>query len=103
GHNQKTTSPSLSGTISATYGLNAAGDNGNGDYASSADVNNDGYLDFFFNYSGGKLFVSYGAGNYTRNNYSIAVTLNDKVGSAWGDYDNDGGMDLFVPRMDEGF
>ncbi len=103
GHNQKSTSPSFIGTTSSTYGMNASGDYGNGDYCSSSDVNNDGYLDFFFNYSGGKLFISDGNGTFTRNNYNISVTLNDKVGSAWGDYDNDGDMDLFVPRIDEGY
>lgn len=103
GHNQKSSSPSFTGTTSSSYGLNGSGDFGNGDYCSSADVNNDGLLDFFFNYNSGRLFVSDGDGTYTRNNYSISVTLNDKVGSAWGDYDNDGDMDLFVPRIDEGF
>jgi len=103
GHNQKSSSPSFTGTTSSSYGMNGSGDYGNGDYCSSADVNNDGLLDFFFNYNSGRLFVSDGDGTYTRNNYSISVTLNDKAGSAWGDYDNDGDMDLFVPRIDEGY
>lgn len=85
-------------------GLNDVGDSGNGDYVSSADVNNDGYLDFFFHYGTGKLFLSDGDGTFTENASGISVYVNNsyKFGSAWGDYDNDGDMDLFAPDARSG-
>mgnify|MGYP001500084083 CR=1 FL=1 len=105
GHNQGTTPASLVGTIDSLYGMNDSGDYGNGDFCSSADVNNDGYPDFFYHYSGGKLFLSNGDGTYTQNNYGISVFTgnDDKFGSAWGDYDNDGDVDLWVSRRDAGY
>lgn len=83
----------------ASFGLNTAGNIGDGDYVSAADVNGDGLTDFFYHYSGGRLFLSNGDGTYTRNNLGISVHTNasNKFGSAWGDYDNDGDMDLFAP------
>ncbi len=94
----------LTGSDAAGDGLNDLGDVGNGDYCSSGDVNNDGYLDFFYHWSVGKLFLSDGDGSYTENISGIAVVTgnNDKVGSAFGDFDNDGDLDLFVPRYDAG-
>ena len=104
GHNQGSTAIVLSGTNDSSYGLNDSGDFDNGDYCSAGDVNNDGYLDFFYHYGGGKLFLSDGDGTYTQNNYGISVVTggSDKMGSAWGDYDNDGDIDLFVSRYDSG-
>ncbi|GJM18971.1 MAG: hypothetical protein DHS20C14_11840 [Phycisphaeraceae bacterium] len=80
-------------------GMNDAGDVGNGDYVSSADANNDGHLDFFSHYGTGKLFLSDGDGTYTEGFVGIVtyVDNNYKFGSAWGDYDNDGDMDLYTP------
>ncbi|MEZ6209884.1 MAG: VCBS repeat-containing protein [Phycisphaerales bacterium] len=95
---------SLMGTTDSLLGMNDSGDKGNGDFCSSADVNSDGYPDFFYHYNGGKLFVSNGDGSYTQNNFGISVTTgnSDKMGSAWGDFDNDGDMDLWVSRRDSG-
>jgi|GEM_PF-1381222 len=94
--------PSLVGTKDSSYGLSDSGDHGNGDFVSAGDVNNDGYLDFFYHYSGGKLFVSDGDGTYTENVRGINVTTgnSDKFGSAWADYDNDGDLDLYCARWD---
>ncbi len=88
----------------AADGLNDSGDYGNGDYASTADVNNDGYLDIFYNYGSGKLFVSNGDGTYTEGTLGISAYVDNsyKFGSSWGDYDNDGDMDLFVPDARDG-
>ncbi|MAE64864.1 MAG: hypothetical protein CMJ18_11400 [Phycisphaeraceae bacterium] len=95
---------SLVGTDDSSYGLNDSGDYGNGDLCSAGDVNDDGFLDFFYHYGSGKLFLSNGDGTYAENASGISVVTgnSDKMGSAWGDYDNDGDLDLFVPRYDSG-
>ncbi|MBN2561238.1 MAG: VCBS repeat-containing protein [Phycisphaerae bacterium] len=105
GHNQGAETPAFTGTKASSYGLNDFGDYGAGGNCSSADVNNDGRLDFFHHYGGGKLFLSDGDGTYTQDNHGISVVtgLYDKMGSAWGDYDNDGDLDLFIGRYDTGW
>lgn len=94
--------PQLIGTKDSSFGMSDAGDGGLGDFCSSGDINSDGFLDFFFHYGGGKLFISDGDGTFTENARGISVTTGpyDVFGSAWGDYDNDGDLDLFVPRHD---
>ncbi|MFO0974060.1 MAG: VCBS repeat-containing protein [Phycisphaerae bacterium] len=102
-HNASSSAPALAGTIAASYGLNNAGDFGNGDYVAAGDVNKDGYLDFFYTYNGGKLFVSRGDGTYSQNAYGISISTGDtkNIAAAFADYDNDGDLDLFVARNDE--
>jgi len=96
--------PVLVGADGSGLGLGDGGDEGDGDYVSGGDVNNDDSPDFFYHFGGGRLFVSNGDGTYSENARGIAVTTgeSDKVGSAWGDYDNDGDLDLFVPRHASG-
>ena len=103
GHHQGGGTPALTQTKSSSYGLNDSGDYGNGEYSSTGDVNNDNLPDFFYHYDSGKLFVSDGDGTYTENTHGISVVANgvDKFGSAWGDYDNDGDLDLFAARVTE--
>jgi hypothetical protein len=94
----------LNGSKSPSDGLHERGSYGNGDFCSSADANDDGRIDFFYHYGGGRLFLSNEDGSYTRDNQGISVVTGneDKFGSSWGDYDGDGDMDLFVPRYDQG-
>ena len=95
---------SLAGTDDPSYGLNDAGSVGSGEFCAAGDVNNDGRLDFYYHYNGGRLFLSDGDGTYTQNasGISVATAANEPVGAAWGDYDNDGDLDLFVPRYASG-
>ncbi|MDX2130769.1 MAG: FG-GAP-like repeat-containing protein [Planctomycetota bacterium] len=77
---------------------------GDGDSVSSADVNADGFPDFFYHYNGGRLFLSDGAGGYVGAALpgGVATGGAHKMGSAWVDYDNDGDLDLFVARRQRG-
>ncbi|MEM7754552.1 MAG: CRTAC1 family protein [Planctomycetota bacterium] len=85
-------------------GFHVSGAYGNGDYVSTADVNGDGITDLFYHYNGGKLFLGNGTGGFTLTPLGVTLTTgnSDKFGSAWGDYDNDGDMDLFTCRYDDG-
>ena len=75
-------------------------DHGDSTGCAWADYDNDGQLDLFvsnfgtpFNY----LYHNNGDGTFTRvTNSTIATSGTNCEGAAWGDYDNDGYLDLFV-------
>jgi len=101
GINQRSAMPAFAASKPA--GLNAGGSVGDGDYCSSADVNEDGYPDFLYHFGGGKLFLSNGDGAYSLSGdagISFTTGGSKKIGSAFADFDNDGRVDLFVPRYD---
>lgn len=68
--------------------------------ATWADYDNDGWPDLFIpNGRGDKnsLFHNEGNGNFKKITSGIVVNeIGNSVGSCWGDYDNDGDLDLFV-------
>ncbi len=74
------------------------------------DYDNDGFLDLFVTNEGHPglvptvvnfLYHNNGDGSFTKITTGKPVTeYSDSWGSAWGDYDNDGFLDLFVSRGD---
>ncbi len=68
--------------------------------ASSVDVNNDGLIDI---YRYRKLYVQQPDGRFQDRLTSSGISdvLGTTQGAIWGDYDNDGFLDVFVPNTDQ--
>lgn len=67
--------------------------------ATWADYDKDGFMDLFVpNGTGNKnsLFHNEGNGTFSKVQNAITAEGGQSVGSCWGDYDNDGDLDLFV-------
>src|SRR6266542_864178 len=66
------------------------------------DFDNDGLLDLFVTTFGqnqsNSLFRNLGNGTFAKANAGTLVTETECDGTAWGDYDNDGFLDLFITR-----
>ena len=81
-------------------------DTGNCGACAWGDYDNDGFLDLFVgNTSGGPNFLYHnnGDGTFIRITNSVVATTNTaSFGCAWGDYDNDGYLDLFVSNYGDG-
>ena len=77
-----------------------AEDDGEGMAVSTADYNNDGYPDLLItNYGDFKLFRNNGDKTFsdvTLNSFPEGIMDWWYGGSAWGDYDNDGDLDLYI-------
>ena len=77
---------------------------GNGNNCSWGDYDNDGFVDLWVANSDQRDFLYHnnGDGSFTRiTNGPIAEKAGNSQGGSWGDYDNDGRLDLFVSRVNE--
>jgi len=76
-----------------------------GNFISIADYDGDGFSDFLYNAGSGMLFHNTGEGKFElvkSSGIKFDPSATDKVGPAWGDFDNDGDLDLFVPQSGVG-
>jgi len=79
-----------------------ATDRGNSFGCCWADYDNDGYQDLFVANNGVRSFLYHNEGNGTFLKIAtgaIVTNIANSAGCAWGDYDNDGFLDLFVANL----
>ncbi len=91
------------GTFSAITDIPPATTSGSAWSSAWADYNNDSRPDLFVANSAGRnfLFHNHGGGAFARIQEGPIVNDSDlSIGCAWGDYDNDGFLDLFVANGD---
>ena len=81
-------------------------DSGGSNSSSWGDYDNDGDIDLFVANANGEnnfLYYNYGDGSFIKVTTGAIVTDGgDSRGGSWGDYDNDGYLDLFVTNHDGG-
>ncbi|NKB70767.1 MAG: T9SS type A sorting domain-containing protein [Candidatus Latescibacteria bacterium] len=77
-------------------------DFGLGETATWADYDNDGWLDLFTTNTASnpnRLFHNQGDGTFTDRADELGIDLIDAWSAAWADYDLDGDLDLYMPRL----
>ncbi len=84
--------------VSVNLGLGEkAGASGN--FITVADANRDDTLDFLYNSANGVLYTNQpGKSFHVDGEVGLKFETNPRVGVAWGDFNNDGHPDLFVPQ-----
>jgi hypothetical protein len=92
------------GTFNKVTGQNVVTNGGNSFGSSFGDIDNDGDLDFivtnaFINaVQTNYLYINNGDGTFTRDTNLVSTETGWSYGCAFGDYDNDGYLDLFVAK-----
>ena len=93
------------GTFTKVTSGDVIAEDGNWSGVAWADFDNDGDLDLFIcrdSNQNNALFVNDGAGNLTKvTSGDIVSDGGESQGASWGDYDNDGYLDLFVANWDQ--
>ena len=87
------------GTFTSVEGSPVVTDAGHSIGASWGDYNNDGLVDLFVPNTNNEvnwLYQNIGNGQFKKVNENVISTPSNSVGSSWGDYNNDGHMDLFI-------
>jgi len=100
------TTVATNATFTAITAGNIVSDHGNTFSGSWGDYNNDGYLDLIAANGGPSqnenefLYRNDGAGAFTNlTGVTVVTNLGQSFAAAWGDYDNDGYLDLFIPNL----
>ena len=88
--------------VGESWGLGPSGLGvGNGDYVAVGDIDADGFPDFLYNLDGGVLARNRRTHFERVEMAPRYVTGNSvKLGAAFGDFDNDGDLDLFIPQRE---
>ncbi|PCJ94030.1 MAG: hypothetical protein COA50_12780 [Flavobacteriaceae bacterium] len=87
------------GTFTSVQGSPVVTDAGHSIGASWGDYDNDGLVDLFVPNTNNEvnwLYKNIGNGQFKKVNENVLSTPSNSVGSSWGDYNNDGNMDLFI-------
>lgn len=88
--------------VSTAWGLGPRGFGvANGEYLALTDWDSDGWPDFLYNLDRGILAHNDGGRQFSlakRSRVEFAATGDPKIGAAFGDFNNDGYPDLFVPQ-----
>ncbi len=90
-----------SGTFTETGSAAGVNSSNNSAFAAWGDYNNDGYLDLYVVnfYEQDELYYNNGNGTFTNVTSQAGiniVSIGNEVAAAWGDYDNDGYLDLYL-------
>jgi hypothetical protein len=91
------------GSFTRWAGTNFVSASGASVCAAWGDYDNDGFLDVFIGNNGQKNELYHNNGNGSFAQVTVGSIVNDissSIAAAWGDYDNDGWLDLFVGNRD---